>query len=52
MAWRVKILNEIAACRLAEIRRAQRRTKAEVAQAMGGRLRLVAEFGDQVIPLR
>lgn len=73
---------EIAAYRLSEIRRAQRRTQAQVAEvmgvgqrrvsdiesaelirtevatidsyvsALGGRLRLVAEFGDQVIPLR
>ncbi|MBB5785606.1 helix-turn-helix domain-containing protein [Jiangella mangrovi] len=73
---------EIAAWHLAEIRRAQQRTQAQVAEvmgvgqrrvsdiesaelartevatidsyvsALGGRLRLVAEFGDQVIPLR
>lgn len=73
---------EEAAYRLAEIRREQQRTQAQIAQimgvgqrrvsdiesaellrtevstidsyvaALGGRLRLVAEFGDQVIPLR
>ena len=73
---------EIAAYKLSEIRRAQRRTQAQVAEvmgvgqrrvsdiesaelirtevatidsyvsALGGRLRLVAEFGDEVILLR
>ncbi|RIQ26056.1 helix-turn-helix domain-containing protein [Jiangella rhizosphaerae] len=72
---------EIAAYRLAEIRRAQHRTQAQIAEimgvgqrrvsdiesaellrtevstidsyvtALGGRLRLVADFGDHVIPL-
>lgn len=73
---------EEAAWRLAEVRRAQQRTQAQIAEimgvgqrrvsdiesaelgrtevstldsyvaALGGRLRLVAEFGDHVIPLR
>lgn len=73
---------EIAAYKLAEIRRAQHRTQAQIAEvmgvgqrrvsdiesaelartevstidsyvsALGGRLRLVADFGDHVIPLR
>lgn len=73
---------EVAAYRLAEIRREQHQTQAQIAQimgvgqrrvsdiesaellrtevstidsyvaALGGRLRLIAEFGDHVIPLR
>ena len=73
---------EVAAWKLAEIRRAQHRTQAQIAEvmgvgqrrvsdiesaelartevstidsyvsALGGRLRLVADFGDHLIPLR
>lgn len=73
---------EVAAYKLAEIRRAQHRTQAQIAEvmgvgqrrvsdiesaelartevstidsyvsALGGRLRLVADFGDHLIPLR